>query len=129
MQQNWSRRLYYRLRPLHWVWPKQGDFMASVRCHSLRDGLTLWEEYMSEARTAVEQLGERALELKYEDFLAEPLPALVKLAQFCGLPADHAAVQQAAASVKQERAFAYRTNHELKQFADHEAQRLAAQHY
>jgi CelD/BcsL family acetyltransferase involved in cellulose biosynthesis len=45
---------------------------------------------------------------EYEDFLVESLPALLKLAQFCGLTADHFAVQQAAARVKQERAFAYR---------------------
>jgi hypothetical protein len=129
MRQNWVRKLYYKLRPLHWVWPKQGEFMDSVRCHSLDDGLSLWEEYMAEARMHVEELGERALELRYEDFLAEPLPALSKLAQFCGLPANPSAVQQAAGRVKLERAFAYRKNPELRQLADREAQRLAAQHY
>lgn len=129
MSRNWIRNAYYGMPLLHSIWPKRGDFMGSVRCDSLEGGLGLWEEYMAEAKKHVEGMGDRAVEIKYEDFLAEPLPALLKLAQFCELPVDDVAVQQAAGRVKLERAFAYRKNPELRALADRAAQRLEAQHY
>jgi hypothetical protein len=129
MTRNWLQRAYYGFPPFHWVAPKQGTFMDSVRCDSLEGGLGLWEEYMAEAKNQVGMLGQRAVEVKYEDFLADPLPVLADLVDFCHLAADRSAVKNAAQQVKLERAFAYRKNPLLKELAEREAHRLAAQHY
>lgn len=129
MQRTRLQQLYYDLRFLHWIRPKPGSFIESVRCDSLEGGLSLWEEYLSEARSHIGKMGGRAIEVKYEDFLAEPTETLMRLAAFCGVTSDHAAVEMAASRVKTERAYAYRRNPELRAFADQVAKRLVVQSY
>lgn len=129
MRQSWSQRAYYRFHPIHWVLPKRGTFMGSVRCDFLEGGLSLWEEYSAQARTYVQQLGDAAIEIRYEDFLERPLPVLTELSQFCGLPASDDQIRTAAARVKLERAFAYKRDPNLSVLAEREARRLACMHY
>jgi hypothetical protein len=122
-------RLYYRLRVLHWFRPKVGGFMVGMRCATLEGGFSLWEEYLSEARRQTQKLGSRATEVKYEDFLSEPHRGLKHLAQFCGLTVGDEKLEKVAAQMKRERAYAYKSNPELRAFAEGVAQRLAAQDY
>jgi hypothetical protein len=129
MARDWMQKTYYKTPPLHWLAPKTGTFLDSVRCDSIEGGFGLWEQYMAEAKKQVQAMNGRAIEVKYEDFLAEPLPVLVNLVKFCQLPADRSAVEKAAQQVKLERAFAYRKNPALRELAEREAHRLAAQHY
>jgi len=129
MKRTRLQQLYYDLPFLHWIKPKPGSFIDSVRCDSLEGGLSLWEEYFSEARTHIGSMGERAVEVKYEDFLAEPTQTLMQLAAFCGVTSDKAAVELAAGRVKIERAYAYRRDPELQAFADQVAQRLVTNSY
>lgn len=129
MQRTRLQRLYYRLKFIHWFWPKPGTFIDSVRCDSLEGGLSLWEEYLSEARRHVLLLNGRATELKYEDFLSEPEQTLGELARFCNLSVNQEAIELVARRVKKERAYAYRGNSELRAFATQVSQRLAAQDY
>jgi hypothetical protein len=129
MQRTPLQRLYYELKFVHWLWPKPGEFIGSVRCDSLEGGLSLWEEYISEARAHARLLNGRAIELKYEDFLSEPERTLGELARFCDLSANDAAINTVASRVKKERAYAYRGNPELRAFATRVSQRLAAQNY
>jgi hypothetical protein len=120
-----TQQLYYNFPILHWMRPKAGGFVEGVRCASLEGGLSLWEEYLTEACRQVRNLGERAMELKYEDFLAEPSGALKRLAAFCNLSISNSALEQAAGNVKKERAYAYVANPELRAFADRVNGRLA----
>lgn len=129
MQRTQLQRLYYKLRVVHWLRPKPGTFIDSVRCDSLEGGLSLWEEYLSEARSHVRALNGRAVEFRYEDFLSEPERILGELARFCDLSANEAAIEAVASQVKKERAYAYRGNPELRAFATRVSQRLAAQNY
>jgi hypothetical protein len=50
--ERWAKKLYYRLKPLHWIRPKRGLFVYSLRCDSLEGGFGLWEEYVAEATSA-----------------------------------------------------------------------------
>jgi hypothetical protein len=120
-----AKELYYRLRFLHWLRPKVGGFIHGVRITSLEGGFSLWEEYVSEACRHVAALGARAMEVRYEDVLEDPLPPLRKMAEFCGLEVTNEALANVAREVKPERAYAYRHNPELSAYADRVAGRLA----
>ena len=127
--QNPLQRLYYRVPLLHAVRPKSGEFIR-VRCDSLEGGLTLWEEYVAEARGHVRSLGEeRALELKYETLLCEPERVLNKVIRFCGLPVSDEAIKSVGTLVRKERAYAYREKPDLQEFADRVPERLAGYGY
>lgn len=120
--------LYYKLPILHTVRPKSGEFIR-VRCDSLEGGLSLWEEYFTEARAHINVLGKQALELKYETLLSEPAEVLTEVARFCNLPVSDAAIQKVAALVRKERAYAYREKPDLQAFAESVAGRLNAYGY
>ena len=123
------QRLYYKWPPLHAIRPKIGEFIR-LRCDSLEGGLTLWEEYVAEARAHVQALGEeRALELKYETLLGEPEEALHKIIRFCGLPVSDEAIKRVGGLVRKERAYAYREKPDLRAFADRVPERLAGYGY
>jgi hypothetical protein len=123
------QEIYYLFPFLHWLRPKPGKFIDSVRCDSLEGGLSLWEDYLEEARTNMIGLDGRALEVKYEEFLSEPIVLMKQLAEFCGLPCDEAAVEQISKAVKTERAYAYRKQLDLRAFSDRSAESLRRQGY
>jgi hypothetical protein len=55
-------------------------------------------------------LKERALELRFEDVISEPVPSLETLCRFCGLTASMVEIQHAAGFISQDRARAFRGN-------------------
>lgn len=117
-----------RQRRHHLFRTKLNELTSGLRFASLDEGLSLWERYTCEASQAVARLGERALELRYEDFLASPGPHIADLAGFCGL-GDASAAVGAVAHLDASRAFAYRTSSELRDFAEQNADRLEALGY
>jgi hypothetical protein len=124
-----AQNLYYKLRFLHWIKPKAGGFMQDMRCATLEGGLSVWEEYVAEARAHVRELGERAMEVRYEDLLAEPVQRIGELLAFCDISPSAALLAKAAGLVRRERAYAYRSSQELNAFARGVAERLQAQNY
>ncbi len=130
MERNtWGRKIYYSFKALHWIRPKQGNFLESIRCASLEGGFSLWEEYVSEARKSVRELGERALEIKYEDLLLNPRPELRAAARFCELSATDEDIARVARQARKERAYGYRNHPELAAFAERMAERLKLHGY
>lgn len=125
LRQSLFQTLYYKLRILHALRPKSGEFIR-VRCDSLEGGLSLWEEYVAEAHNHVQALGERALEIKYEDLLAEPEEVLDQVARFSGLHAAVESIKKVGALVHKERAYAYRERPDLRAFAERVPERLSA---
>ena len=117
--------LYYKLPILHAIRPKSGEFIR-VRCDSLEGGLSLWEEYFTEARAHVSALDGRAFELKYETLLCEPEEALKEVTRFCNLTVSDAAIERVAALVQRAYAYAYREKPDLRAFAECVAGRLNA---
>lgn len=121
-----ERRRKFRLYGLQ---PKRGGFTGSLRCASLEGGFGLWENYLTEARKHVLNLGERAMELRYEYFLSEPYESLAQLARFCELPVDSAKITEVAGHVRKGRSYAYLENPELRAFAKERPERLKAWGY
>jgi len=120
------RRTAYRRNPLA---PKRRGFGGQARCATLAGGFDLWTCYIDRAREHCACLGGRALELAYEDFLADPRGEIERLLGFCGLelsPADADAIVQ---SVDADRAQAHRRDPELAAFADGVAEPLARRGY
>ena len=126
-----ARKLHERRRRLrlYWLRPKRGGFAGNLRFLSLNHGFTLWEAYLREATKQVRRLEDRAIEVKYEDFLFNPGRHLTALSQFCGVSVDDAAIAKIASRVKKDRAYAYRNKHELQAFADKVEDRLAIMGY
>jgi len=118
------KRLY-----LYWLQPKRKGF-ATLRSASLEGGFSLWEAYMVQSQAHLSRLSQqRAIELKYEDFITEPLPALTELVHFCGLSTDASAIVSVAGMVKAERVYAYQSDPELQAFANQVGERLNMRGY
>ncbi len=124
MRHSSLQHAYHKLPFLHWIRPKAGTFIDSVRCDSLTGGLAVWEGYVEETRRNTREISDRTTEIKYEEFLANPVEHLNALAHFCALSCDRQQIQQVAGHVKPERAYAYLEDHELKTFAETSAARL-----
>jgi hypothetical protein len=105
----------------YWLHRKRREgFVNTLRCISLMEGLALWESYVAEAQTHVAHLGERAIELKYEDFLRAPEANMVRLIQFAELPVYENNVKQlvdVGGAINDARAFAFRRDAALQTFA------------
>ncbi|MEM9800183.1 MAG: sulfotransferase [Planctomycetota bacterium] len=118
-----------RVRFKYQFLPKRKGFLNSVRCETLEGGLELWREYVERAGEVIEPLGDRALEIRYEDLLARPTEVLPEIARFTGIEASTADVERASERVDAGRAFAYRRSAELSALAERESTVLALHGY
>jgi hypothetical protein len=121
-------------RPFYWYYLMRKFILKNrvfvdLRGGSLEEGFTLWEEYFNEARSHVDLLEERALEIKYEDFLERPFDVLKSVSEFCGLEAPDNEIEKVSQQANKSRAFAYLNNPELKAFSIEIADRLDAYGY
>jgi hypothetical protein len=102
-----------------WLRKRQGEgFTNSLRCATLAGGFSLWEAYLAEAEQHKAALGSQFMELRYEDFLAHPVPHLQTLVEFIGLGVDIKAIEHVATAVNPHRAYAYRQNPALQAWAE-----------
>jgi len=113
-----------RRKWFYWVYPKRGGFTESVRCFDLDRSFSLWEEYMLEADRQVQGLEAYTKNIRYEDFLSDPVAHLRDLAKFCGLSVSEARLGDTARTVRTSRALAYRTDDSLRSYAERVAPRL-----
>lgn len=109
--------------------PKRGGFGHSPSVGTLEGGLDLWAAYTARARAHVADMGERALELRYEDLLADPEPGLQRIVDFCGLEVGPAAIKTEAAKFDLSRSFSHRSNDELLEFANRSLAILSQHNY
>lgn len=94
----WQR--WYRSAPLlHWIRPKRGGFVHSLRCDHLNAGLALWKEYMEQGHRHVAMLKNRAFDISFETLVREPIRSLTAVVDFCDLPADKAAIERASQQI------------------------------
>lgn len=96
------------------------------RCLTLEGGFSLWEEYMAAATGHVQRFDAQAKEIGYEDLLANPVPILRNLAEFCGLKSPQTMIEAVCAEIRTDRAFAHRDDEEQRIFAASVAERLKA---
>lgn len=120
---------YVRMRAQYLLRSKQVGFTTTLRCTSLEGGLALWDEYMQEARAHVATLGERAMEVRYESLLENPVEELDAVARFCGLMPERPAIERLTSQLRAGRGFAYRQSESLRAFAERNRERLTAHGY
>ncbi|MGI9603334.1 MAG: sulfotransferase [Acidimicrobiales bacterium] len=118
---------YQRRRSAYRFIARRRQFEPSLRVADIDAGMELWDEYVSAAHAAVETLGDRAVEFRYEDFLEDPDPVMHRLLDFCGLPADPG--RSWTEEVQSGRAYAYRGDPELEAVAQRHQARLAGHGY
>jgi hypothetical protein len=90
--------------------------LSSRRGWTLPEALTMWEQYVEKARQESATLGDRALEVRYEDLLAHPERLIRTIANFCRVPAP-APSEAWVEGLDGSRAFAFRRDAELEAFA------------
>lgn len=120
--ESYSRRRRYRYLPARALFSKGLSVLDPVR------GLELWDDYVTRSHTHVESLGDRALEFRYEDFLASPVDIGNTLLEFCGLDAP-ASARVWLESIDPSRAFAYLDDPGLCDLAERHHEVLARHGY
>ena len=102
------------------VWfQTRSHFPRVTRFQSTAEGIVLWEKYVAEASRWATALGDRALEIRFEDLLAQPDRHIRALAEFCEVRAPEATVAELAADADPSRAFAFTEAPELVELAEH----------
>lgn len=100
------------------------EISGLAHCTNLETAFRLWEWYLEVATAHVKVADASVLEVQYENLLENPYEGFVRLAEFCELSANKALTEQAAASVDNGRAFAFRGNPELESLAEKNASSL-----
>jgi hypothetical protein len=90
--------------------------LSSRRGWTVIEALSMWEQYVDKARQECAALGERALEVRYEDLLMEPEEVITAIAKLCRVPAP-APGDAPAGGLERGRAFAFRGDPQLVAFA------------
>lgn len=121
-----TRKLAVLLQRDGW---RGSGFLSTLRCSSLDGAFSLWEEYLQEARSHVGRLGNRAMEVRFEDFLADPREGISSLAEFCDLSVQKGVCANIIDELRSDRAYAYRRDKELRSFADRVSSRLSKHGY
>jgi len=123
-----------KIKPIYWFYlmlkfvPKQRIFV-DLRCSNMEESLTMWEEYVQEARSHLRDLKDRSCEVKYEDLLAEPSRVIKYVANFCEIQVSQSDIERVTRHINGARSYAYRHYPELVAFADQVSDRLKAQGY
>jgi hypothetical protein len=91
--------------------------LSSRRGWTLAEALTMWEQYVEKSRLESAELGERALEVRFEDLLLQPDEVISAVAKFCGVPMP-TQPEAMLENLKESRAFAFRRDPELVAFAE-----------
>ena len=92
---------------VRWVIGRRRRVAESPATMDVDRSFALWDHYVSTSRRHVEAAGDKALELRYEDLLADPMPALSRILDFCGLEKSEAEVVRLAQPFKPDRAYAF----------------------
>jgi hypothetical protein len=114
----YSRRIEKRRKTLS---VGRGSFPVvdniSLPCLSLSGGFSLWEAYTQRADEHLVALPEsRAMAIRYEDFLADPVPFVDALCQFCGIEPSVELVKTVSLKVDASRSGVYQRSPELFEF-------------
>jgi len=91
--------------------------LSSRRGWNLPEALTMWEQYVERARLELEEVGERGLEIRFEELLQRPEKLIPTIARFCGVPVPENP-EGTFERIDASRALAYRQEPELLSFAE-----------
>jgi hypothetical protein len=104
-------------------------FTSTLRCATLEGGFSLWQSYIEQAHNYALVYSDRAIEVKYEDFLQNPVQELQKLASFCDLDVMEDDIHSAASLANPDRVYVYRNDPVSTKFAVTVRDKLASWDY
>ena len=113
------RKLRYLLRPFG------GHYLRSVGFQNHAEGLKLWAVYMQSAESSLAEINNRSITLRYEDLLQNPERNLHLMLDFCHLKKDIRKRSKTLEMIDRSKAFAYKKNLELLEFASANSEILA----
>lgn len=99
---NWKKKLKRKFLISH-------NYHNNFRLYNLEEGYNLWEEYVLKCIHLKSDFPDM-MEVRYEDFLENPNPTLMKMASFCGLNSSEKDINKQAELVKSDRCFAFLNN-------------------
>jgi len=91
-------------------------FTTSPSMLDIHKAFSLWEAYIEKVFSYEEMLGERMLNIRYEDFLREPAKWLCMSASFSGLDCSDVQANKLIGSIRSNRSFAFQKRPELVDF-------------
>lgn len=100
-----------------WKWRLPLSTNSFARCRDVDQGMALWRLYTDTAERYAQELKERALVLRYETFLDDPVAQLEKVTGFVGLDVDKNALCKATGRINSSRAYSYRGTDTLRSLA------------
>ncbi len=113
-----------------WLRLIQKGFTDSPRFTTLEGGFSLWQEYINQTRKITQQLPQhQILNLRYEQFLQDPLTQLRTSTEFCGLEVSEQKLKELTARINTNRAYSYQNDPELLEFAISKKEILARYGY
>jgi hypothetical protein len=109
---------------------RQGRWVEeAARFDTLQPGIELWSRTVDRARAQMSELGDRAIEVRFEDLAGDPEPAIRALGRLCGVEPRREQLDEAAGLVDRSRSAAHERDPELREFAEQNAQLLARYGY
>jgi hypothetical protein len=101
----------------------------AARFDSIQPVIQLWARYVDQSRMHVRALGERAIELRFEDLAENPEPAFTSLARLCGLDPTAEQLANTAKLVDRSRSAAHERDPQLREMARRNEDLLARYGY
>lgn len=92
---------------------RTGIVRHTRRCCDLAEGVKLWEVYLKSARSHVQDFKNKALEIKYEDLLADPVAHCKMLCDFLDISSSEEIIADACAGIHPGNAYKYRHRPEV----------------
>ena len=107
-----------------WYRFKHSGLTNTYRCTTLDEGFALWEKYMWVASENINRIPDQAITIRYENLLHNPTQTINDTCRFCNLPLDDGMIIKLEQLIDPKRAYKYKSQPELKLFAEKVQERL-----
>ncbi len=93
------------------------NYLFSSRCIQLDGGFSLWTEYEQQCAKVLSVLPQdKVFQVKFEEFVDNPLHFLPQIIEFLQMPAARDVIQRSVADIRPKRAYAFLDSPELREF-------------
>lgn len=120
---------YAAEKPDRFLYRLPARMFMGLAVRDLEVGVRLAVQYHQAYEQHRAGMADRLIELRYEDVLADPIPAMEQIARFCDLPVEPSTIKAASAEAKPEFAYKFRQDPELAAFAEARADLIAPSGY
>lgn len=112
-----NSNLYLKRKHIYSLLGKRGVFVDSPSCLSLDGGFSLWEHYLRCIERDTQGLGDRFMQVRYEDLLSSPRKHVEEMIKFSGLSTAGIRDEDLVEYIRSDRAYGYKLKPELRKYA------------